>query len=145
MIKLEQILAAQGALRPPPSVQAPPIPRAVWDKAVGTRIAERTQPFRLERGCLEVKVASSAWANELSLLAGDIQAQLTAAGWEIASLRFVVGPVQAPPRRAVERRRTASPRAEVPSALRARMAEVEDPELRAALEAAAAKTLDLSR
>lgn len=69
-----------------------PIPLARWRAAVGPRIADRARPIALERGVLTVKVTTSVWANELSMLAPQIIEKL-AATHEVKSLRFRVGPL----------------------------------------------------
>ena len=43
-----------------------------WTAAVGPQVAARSRPFRLQRGSLLVLTASSAWSDELSLLAPRI-------------------------------------------------------------------------
>ncbi len=77
-----------------------PVPLAHWRAAVGPRIADRARPIALERGVLVVKVVSSVWANELSMLAPQIIKKLAesrpngAPGIEVKSLRFRVGPLE---------------------------------------------------
>jgi hypothetical protein len=77
-----------------------PIPLARWRLAVGPRVADRTRPIALERGVLIVKVVTSVWANELSMLATQIIERLKtpgpngAPGIDIQSLRFRVGPLE---------------------------------------------------
>ncbi len=39
---------------------------------MGSRIAARARPAKLERGVLVIRTASAAWAQELALLADDI-------------------------------------------------------------------------
>lgn len=145
MLKLEKIIAGNKALVPPKTVDGPPIPRAVWEGAVGTRIARRAEPVRLHKGVLYVRVSSSAWANELALLAGDILCQLGESGIEASALRFDVGTLSTPqPKRA--KPKTAAPKnAPLPPALAPCVATVEDDELRTALRDAAAKTLALQK
>ena len=76
-----------------------PVPLAQWRAAVGPRIADRARPIALERGVLVVKVVTSVWANELSMLAPQIIDKLAepapngAPGVEVKSLRFRVGPL----------------------------------------------------
>ena len=67
-----------------------------WEAAVGARIAERAQPIELDRGTLIVRVATSVWASELSLLATPILERLAARGLEVRALRYRVGAVEAP-------------------------------------------------
>lgn len=77
-----------------------PVPLAHWRAAVGPRIADRARPIALERGVLVVKVVSSVWANELSMLAPQIIKKLAQTtpngrpGIEVKSLRFRVGPLE---------------------------------------------------
>ena len=47
-----------------------------WHKLVGERIAERAWPDRLEHGILSVRVANSAWLNELSFLKAALLKQI---------------------------------------------------------------------
>src|SRR2546425_1247149 len=72
-----------------------PVPLAVWRAAVGPRIADRARPIALERGVLVVKVTTSVWANELSMLAPKILEKLAQSLPKLAvkSLRFRVGPL----------------------------------------------------
>ncbi len=58
----------------------PPIPSAVWRDAVGARIAERATPTFLSGGLLVLRVGSSVWGHELSLLAEDVCARLRERG-----------------------------------------------------------------
>jgi Dna[CI] antecedent, DciA len=71
----------------------PPLPPKVWRDAVGARIAERACPVSLEGGVLLLRVPSSVWAHELSLLSDDICGRLRVQGTEVRGLRFRVGPV----------------------------------------------------
>jgi predicted nucleic acid-binding Zn ribbon protein len=115
-----------------------PIEPRIWELAVGTRIARRTRPLRIDRGVLHVIAASAAWAQELSLLSEPILAELRKRGHALTSLRFRVGPVEAP-RAAVAN----APRRRIPlaapldPALCRALERVADPELRAAIERAA--------
>jgi hypothetical protein len=114
--------SAQTSARRP----SPPISSRDWEVAVGTRIAARTRPLRLERGVLQVIVSSAAWSQELSLLATSIAEQLRARGIKVDSLRFSVGklePDARPPRRPKKRaprRRAAAPRGDRVAARRSR-------------------------
>lgn len=145
MDRLDSILRAARNLRAPGDVSLPPVPREIWDRAVGSRIALRAQPVRLDRGVLLVRVTSAAWANELSFLGDEIRRQLAGCGMEVAGLRFVVGRVDPPVRPPKPPRRAAPPNAPVPDALRPSLARVDDPDLRAALEAAAARMLHVAK
>jgi len=111
--------------------------------AVGSRIAKRAQPVRLDRGILYIRVPTAAWANELSLLATEIVKQLAEHDIEVNELRFSVGPVRQPRRRRGKPRRAAAPDAKLPEPLRDRVAQIADDELKAALAEAAAKSLSV--
>ena len=118
------------------------IPAAVWRDAVGLRIAERAYPMSLWDGVLLLRVPSSVWANELSMLATDVCARLQARGVAAKELRFRVGALPAVERPA-ERRVTRSVPVErqVPYELIGVLATVSDADLRAAIEHAAAANL----
>lgn len=118
------------------------IDRETWRRAVGERIADRAEPGRLRGGVLTLHVASAAWAQELSFFVPDILARVTALGVRATSLRFRVRPNIAEPT-ARSAARAAPPRAALPPELEARLANVTDPALRAAIAEAA--TLGLGR
>jgi hypothetical protein len=124
------------------SKRAPPVATRDWEAAVGTRIAARARPAKLERGVLLVRAASATWAHELTLLADAIIEQLRARGVAVESLRFFVGNVD-PPERPPWRKevRTSPPEAPLPMDVRRELARVTDPELRDAIARAAAKNL----
>ncbi len=119
-----------------------PIPLAKWRAAVGPRIADRARPIALERGVLIVKVATSVWANELSMLSAQLIVKLAEAGFEIKSLRFRVGPLDViegiPTRRDY---RKVPPPANLTPELERSLGKVGDDELRAAIERAARANL----
>lgn len=119
-----------------------PIPVREWRAAVGPRIADRARPWTLERGVLVVKVATSVWANELSMLAPELIARLKARGFPVESLRFRVGALdqtERPPERRVYRK-VPPPKPLAPE-LRAVVAAVPDDGLRSAIESAARANL----
>lgn len=119
------------------------IPKDAWEHAVGSRIAVRTRPARFQRGVLHVVVASSAWAQELSLLSESILAALRPIKPDLVSLRFQVGDARwvRPP----EGRRVAvPPPVELPSELSAAVDAVLDEDLREAIRTAAATNLAYS-
>src|SRR5439155_533119 len=95
---LGDLLRRDPALRVPAAVEASPIAFRDWEAAVGTRIAARARPLRIERGVLLIRTATSTWAQELALLADTIVAQLAARGIAVKGLRFRVGHVDAPER-----------------------------------------------
>lgn len=64
-----------------------------WEQVVGPTVAARTEAERVVGGTLIVRVASSAYANELAMCKRDILAKLAAhvGGAPITDLRFHVG------------------------------------------------------
>ena len=142
MDKLGAILGQTTAIQPPENVPQAPVTPLDWEAAVGSRIAKKAQPHRLERGVLTVRVTSAAWANELSLLADDILRQLQERGLPVEQLRFQVGKVRPHgPRRLHEKKVAPPPNAPLPDALKGLVESVQDEDLRRALVDAARKTL----
>ena len=119
-----------------------PVPMQVWVRAVGHRIADRARPSKLERGVLTVRVPSSVWASELSMLAASVVSRLRDAGIEVTDLRFRVAEVEPPPR-PPERRisRAVPPPLPLPRELEANLALIEDEELRDVLRRSASHSL----
>jgi len=120
----------------------PPIADRVWTAAMGPRIAERARPVLLERGVLTMRVATSVWASELSLLAPSLIARLRNEGVAVTELRFRVGSID-PPARPPERRtsRAIPAPARLPKELASAIARVADPELKEAIALAARANL----
>jgi predicted nucleic acid-binding Zn ribbon protein len=120
-----------------------PVDREMWRQVVGERIANRTMVDRLEAGVLEVRVASSVWAQELSLLSAEMITRLKQHRVQVRRIRFKVGAVPAMD--------TAEPLAPppqpvvLPEALKSRLAAVDDPELAAAIAEAARYSLARAR
>lgn len=145
---LGAVLATTDARRS--RAQPPPVDLRVWEASVGTRIAARARPVRLDRGTLHVVAASSTWCQELALLSETIVAGLVARGVAVQALRFRVGPVtsldrdgQAKrlPRPQGDAHRRAPPEAPLPPSVERALTRVPDEELRAAIATAAAKNL----
>ena len=116
------------------------VDRESWRRTLGERIAERSVPDGIHGATLTVKVASSVWAQELSLLAPEILQRLQNAGFSITELRWRVGPL-AP---LVSPRRRASslvPLRQLPDELERTLGTVEDNELRNAIFQAAAHVM----
>jgi predicted nucleic acid-binding Zn ribbon protein len=66
-----------------------------WASAVGEAAAGRALPWTLREGVLTVRVASSAWLQELSLRRAEILTRLAEAdGQRVRELRFVVSPLE---------------------------------------------------
>ncbi len=120
----------------------PPIDERVWREAVGARIADRVQPVSLRDGVLILRVPSSVWAHELSLLADHVCARVRERGLDVRELRFRVGtsPI---PRRAPEPRvaRTVPTMRALPRDLTTVLGAVRDQELRDSIARAAAANL----
>ncbi|WP_437316928.1 DUF721 domain-containing protein [Sorangium sp. So ce385] len=140
--RLGALIQRASSLSAPTEVDTAPMPFRDWEAAVGSRIAARARPLKLERGVLHVRAASSTWAQELSMLGDVITAQLRARGLAVQSLRFRVGkvePVARPPWR--EEVRPAPKEAPLPSEVRRELGKVADPDLRDAIAKAAARNL----
>lgn len=140
------VLSRDPTLRVPGTVETSPIAPRDWEAAVGSRIAARARPVRIERGVLTVRVASATWAQELSLLVEPILAQLRARGVKVDALRFRVGHVDVPERPpSRDTVRTSPPEVPLPPAVLTELAHVDDAELRDAIAHAAAKNLGWQR
>lgn len=121
-----------------------PIPLAVWRQAVGPRIADKARPIALERGVLVIKVTTSVWANELSMLAPKILEKLGALvpHLSIKSLRFRVGPLDVVEGvQEVRVYRHVPPPVPLPQELERSLEKVDDEELRTLIAGAAARNL----
>jgi predicted nucleic acid-binding Zn ribbon protein len=70
-----------------------PIPHGVWRTIVGTQVSLRAFPVALRAKVLTVQVATSGWAQELSLHSPMLISRLAEEGFEIESIRFRVGDV----------------------------------------------------
>lgn len=109
---------------------------------MGTRIATRTRPEKLERGTLWVLTASAAWSQELSLLVDPIKERLAELGIEIKELRFRVGKIDADSRIALRRPPKEAPReVRLEEPLARALANVGDDDLRRAIAGAAKRAL----
>jgi hypothetical protein len=91
---------------------------------------------------LQIKVSSSSWCAELTFLKGALLAKLASSGREVKDLRFVVSEGAPKPKK----RRPAQPeeapvQVELPAELVARLGQVEDANLRAAIAEAALHSL----
>ena len=120
------------------------VDRDTWRRAVGRRIADRTDVGQLKQGELTVYVASAAWAQELSLLTREIIERLGAHGVRVEKVRFRLKAPQAPrAERPSQEEKPAPPPKPLPAEFRARLDRVSDDELRGAIAGAA--ELALSR
>jgi len=130
---LAELLASSSML----GARTAHISLADWQRAVGARLAQKTLPERLSDGLLTVRVPSSAWAQELSLLSDLVAERLRAAGHSVQRMRFQV---HATPQ-ATERPLTTVRRAELPARLQESIDRVADLDLRQAIAEAAAYSL----
>jgi predicted nucleic acid-binding Zn ribbon protein len=138
---LGAVLGRDHTFRKLVDTQGSPIGPRDWETAVGSRIAARARPYRLEGGVLSIVAATAAWSQELSLLSDRIIIQLARFGIEVSSLRFKVGKIEAPERPARRPPKAAPPLALLPNTLAAEIAKVDDPELRQAIARAARRAL----
>lgn len=142
MKRIDDILGTSGQLAPPQGLQLPPLTPAAWEQAVGARVAARTEPYRLERGVLFVRVASAAWANELAMLTEPIIDHLRAQRLDVRAVRFTVGKVVRPPRtRRDPVPHTTAPLRDLPPDIEQRVKAIDEPELREAIAQAARQSL----
>ena len=79
--------------------------RTRWSAILGPEVARRTQPGRLENGCLTITVDNSPWLHELTLRQAELLGRLGEHVPELRSIRFVIGAVTGEP---VARRARAS-------------------------------------
>jgi predicted nucleic acid-binding Zn ribbon protein len=112
-----------------------------WRTAVGPRLAARTQPDRLDNGVLTVRVPSSTWAQELSLLSETVRERLISSGHAVERLRFQVSSVATDKPLTL----TSVRRAPLPEELQSRLDRIEDLELRRAIAEAASYSLGRQR
>ncbi|HEY4696135.1 MAG TPA: DUF721 domain-containing protein [Candidatus Hydromicrobium sp.] len=61
-----------------------------WEEIVGAEIYKKTKPERITRGILYISVTTSTWANELSLMSGQLIKKINSfIGEEVVkSIRF---------------------------------------------------------
>jgi hypothetical protein len=119
------------------SARSANISLADWQRAVGERLARKAHPDRLSDGVLTVRVPSSTWAQELSLLSEVVLERLGAAGHRVQKLRFQVSAGHVAPDPPVIRVR----RVALPPQLAETLARLDDPELREAIAEAASLSL----
>lgn len=105
----------------------------VWEEAVGPQIAAKAKPAGIRDGILVVKVASSPWMQQLSLMKPEIMGQLNSMAGEqlVKEILFKAGAV-APQRKepAASPRTPRTLRPEEEQWLQEQAAVIDDPELR---------------
>ena len=118
---------------------------AIWDRVLPPRVVKNASPTRLRNRVLNVETTTSAWAQEVTLMAPTILDKLRGAmpSLEIDSLRVRAGPF--PKRPVVDKHRPPKVRPlaedELPSDLASALERVEDAPLRDALTRAARQSL----
>ncbi|HMA92722.1 MAG TPA: DUF721 domain-containing protein [Polyangiaceae bacterium] len=123
-----------------------PLDACTWREAIGERIATRSSPEHLRDGVLTLRVASSVWAQELSLLSQTIIERLAPLGFRVQSIRCRVGALdQTEARRRVAPPAPRMPPVELPPELNAELNRIDDPDLRTTIESAARAQLQLRK
>lgn len=115
----------------------------IWQRVVGARLASSAIPAERQGDTLTVTVASSAWAQELSLLSGLVLERLRAEGHNVTRLRFRVAPMGSARGRPARVVRVARER--LPTGLEEQLSRIGDAELRSSLTQAAAFSLGRQR
>lgn len=105
----------------------------VWRSAVGGKIDENTRVGELRQGVLEVRVASAAWAQELSFHVPVILKRLRAARVPVDSLRFRVEAGWHRTTQKAQAAASARPPMPLPEPIAARLEQVDDAALRSAI------------
>ena len=116
------------------------IDRESWRRALGERLALKSEPETVHGKVLTVLVASSVWAQELSLLAPEIINRLRQAGFPIGELRWRVGKLKSTARMGSKLLKII-PLTSLPSNLEQALCQVADSELRNAIFQAAAHVM----
>lgn len=143
-VSLGQVLAKLDPEVGPSHPSASPITQSDWERLVGPRIADRSSPERLEPdGTLVIRVPSSVWAQELSLLSSTVIERVGTLGLRVNRLRLVVGspPQQLRPTSERHVRRVVAASVPLPASVRSTIAEIEDEALRQSVMAAAVASL----
>ena len=118
---------------------------AVWERVMPPRVVKNASPTRLRGGVLHVETTTSAWAQEVTLMAPTLLGKLRLAmpALEIESLRVRAG--QRPRRPPADERRPPKvapiAEADLPGSLRDALERVDDASLREVLTRAARQSL----
>ena len=121
-----------------------PLDRDSWKRAMGDRIASRSQPEQLKDGVLQLTVVNSVWAQELSLLSTTIVERLQHLGYIVERIRCRVGRLDvdsAPQARKLPV--VTAPPVELPAELAQHLERIDDADLKATIESAARSQLQL--
>lgn len=119
-----------------------PLDAFTWQQLLGDRIAARSSPDSIRDGVLTIKVVSSVWAQELSLLSTTIIARLAKAGIAVKSIRCRVAAQEFHSRAPSPHRSPKPPPVppqtpELPSDLDEELARISDKDLRELIETTA--------
>jgi hypothetical protein len=117
------------------------VDRVTWTEVVGERVAARTLPRSLRDGVLTIIVESPVWAQELSLLSTEILRRLAERGIRAGAIRFRTGPIESAPAASRPKAPPVPPPAPLPPDVEERLAQIEDPELRAVIASAVGHSL----
>ncbi|MEG3638693.1 DUF721 domain-containing protein [Magnetococcus sp. PR-3] len=108
-----------------------------WHRAISPHIAQHTEPVRLNKGVLTVRVDSASWAQELSFLKTELLQHLNQALPEpiVADMKFVQGPLKRRQQRPTKPPKTPlpPPRPDEQEKIRAIVADVTDEKLKETL------------
>lgn len=135
----------KGYLRPPGPLTTN-IDETTWRQVVGPTVARRALPLKLQAGLLTVRVATSAWAQQLSMMREELCRLLRERDYKVNDIKFSVGLVQ-PPRRLIGGPIFVPYRHPVPlpRTLEHAIAQIPDPVLRLTLARAASANLAWQR
>ncbi len=109
--------------------------RAIWNKTVGQRIAEKAQPASVRKNILFVNVENSVWMQELHFLRDKIIEKINSElhSAKIEDIRFKVGSISPPVQRGLTHKLPALNSEEIQK-IAQQSSSIEDPELRQAFE-----------
>lgn len=121
-----------------------PLDAHTWQRAIGDRIAARSQPEQLRDGVLTLRVASSVWAQELSLLSSTIIERLAPLGFAIRTIRCKVASLDASSKpKPSPRKPVAVAPVQLPAELAQQLDQIRDDDLKATIETAARAQLQM--
>ena len=107
------------------------LPRDIWNKTVGARIAENTHPESIWKDVLFVNVSSSVWMQELHFLRDKILEKVNREldSTQIEEIRFKIGPLPGSLRKDSSEQLPALSNEEM-EIVRQNASPIEDPDLR---------------
>ncbi len=112
---------------------------ALWESIVGEPLARCTRPAKLRQSKLVVLVPSPTWKRQLGSFRGEIMSRLNQVlGTKISRVEFRIDSTLQP----LPQENAAAPSRRTPTPVNLPLQEIEDHELRARVQAAAATCLD---